>query len=255
MSNTGNMIVESERDIEGLKRAGAAVSLALAAMKAAVRPGITPLELDEIGARILEEMGARSAPKLAYNFPSATCISVGDACAHGIADDTPLADGVMLNIDVSAECDGYWADMGASMVAGTVRPEQLRLLQATRHAQYTAMMSVYAGARINLIGKMVERVADHAGYRIAPELNGHGVGRSIHQDPTIPNWYDPDDQRTLKKGQVITVEPFLTPGSGEIYTDNDGWTLRTRDGAPMAQFEHTFIITERHPIIVTTMPD
>lgn len=249
------MIIESDRDIEGLKRAGAAVSRALAAMKAAVRPGITPLELDEIGARVLEGLGARSAPKLAYNFPSFTCISVGSACAHGIADDTPLADGVMLNIDVSAELDGYWSDMGASMVAGAARPDQLRLLQATRHAQYTAMMAVRAGSPISLIGKMVERIADHAGYQIAPDLNGHGVGRSIHQDPTIPNWYDPDDQRILQKGQVITIEPFLTPGSGEIYTDRDGWTLRTRDGAPMAQFEHSFIITDRHPIILTTMPD
>jgi len=247
------MTITGEEDIIGLKKAGAAVADALAAMQRAVRPGITPLELDEIGGRVLDRHGARSAPQLAYDFPSVTCISVGDAVAHGIADATPLKSGQLLNIDVSAELDGYWADMGASMTVGEPSPEQRRLLEVTRQAQQRAMEIVKAGRPLNLIGRTVEGAARRAGYRVAPELNGHGVGRGIHEEPTVPNFYMPHDRSALREGLVITIEPFLTPGSGEIYTDSDGWTLRTADKSPMAQFEHTLIVTRGEPIVVTAL--
>lgn len=245
------MTITGEDDIIGLRKAGAAVAAALAAMQRAVRPGITPLELDAIGARVLDRHGARSAPQLAYDFPCVTCISVGDAVAHGIADATPLKSGQMLNIDVSAELDGYWADMGASMTVGEPSPEQRRLLAATREAQQRGMDVVRAGRPLNLIGRTVEGVARQAGYRVAPELNGHGVGRGIHEEPTVANFYLPLERGALPEGLVITIEPFLTPGSGEIYTDADGWTLRTADRTPMAQFEHTLIVTRDKPIVVT----
>jgi len=245
------MTIDGAHDVEGLKRAGSAVARALAAMRAAVRPGITPRELDEIGARVLAENGARSAPQLAYDFPAATCISVGDAVAHGIAGDTPLAEGTLLNIDVSAERDGYWADAGESMVAGTPTRPQQRLLTLTRTAQRTAMMKARAGRKLNVIGRTIEQAARRGGYRIVESLNGHGVGRSIHEAPTVPNWYDASDETRLWEGLVITIEPFLTSGAAEIYTDEDGWTLRVADGAPTAQFEHSFIVTRGRPIVLT----
>lgn len=247
------MTIAGKRDIAGLKRAGTAVARALAAMRRAVEPGITTKELDDIGAAALAEQGARSAPQLAYGFPAATCISVADAVAHGIAGDTRLEAGQLINIDVSAELDGYWADAGESMTVGPPSREQQRLLALTRTAQRTAMMKAKAGRKLNVIGRTVEQTAKRGGYRIVPDLNGHGVGRSIHEEPTIPNWYDPGDETRLQEGMVITVEPFLTTGSGEIYTDDDGWTLRVVDGAPTAQFEHSFVVTRGKPIVLTEL--
>jgi len=247
------MTIGGEQDVDGLRRAGAAVARALSTMRAAVEPGITPKELDAIGAAVLEEHGARSAPQLAYDFPSATCISVGDVVAHGIADETPLEDGTLINIDVSAERDGYWADSGASMVVGTPSREQQRLLSLTRTAQRTAMMKAKAGRKMNVIGRTIEQAAKRGGYHVIPDLNGHGVGHGIHEEPTVPNWYDAGDTRRLQEGLVITVEPFFTPGAAEIYTDDDGWSLRVVDGAPTAQFEHTFIVTKGRPIVVTEL--
>lgn len=249
------MTVGGENDVAGLRRAGTAVARALGAMRAAVEPGITPKELDAIGARVLDEHGARSAPQLAYNFPSVTCISVGDVVAHGIADATPLEAGSMINIDVSAEREGYWADSGASMVVGEPTRAQRRLLSVTRTAQQTAMMKAKAGRKLNGIGRAVDQAAKRGGYRIIRELNGHGVGANIHEEPSVPNWYDPGDTRRLWDGLVITVEPFFTPGAGEIYTDVDGWSLRVVDGAPTAQFEHTFIVTKGRPIVVTQLEE
>lgn len=247
------MTVAGEQDIAGLKRAGAAVARALAAMRQAVEPGITTKELDDIGAAVLEEHGARSAPQLAYDFPAVTCISVGDAVAHGIADETRLEAGALINIDVSAELDGYWADAGESLTVGPPTRAQQRLLALTRTAQRTAMMKARAGRKLNVIGRSIEQAAKRGGYRIVPDLNGHGVGRSIHEEPTIPNWYDPGDETRLWEGLVMTVEPFLSAGAGEIYTDDDGWTLRVTDGAPTAQFEHSFIVTRGQPIVLTEL--
>lgn len=249
------MTIEGEQDIAGLKRAGTAVARVLAAMRRAVEPGITTRELDAIGAAVLEEQGARSAPQLAYDFPAATCISVADAVAHGIAGETRLEAGTLLNIDVSVELDGYWADAGESLTVGPPTRAQQRLLALTRTAQRTAMMKAKAGRKLNVIGRMIEQAAKRGNYRIVPDLNGHGVGRSIHEEPTIPNWYDPGDETRLHEGMVITVEPFLTLGSGEIYTDDDGWTLRVVDGAPTAQFEHSFIVTRGRPIVLTELAD
>ncbi len=245
------MTIENDHDLECLRYVGAIVRDVLAHMGSFVRPGITTAELDAIGEKELARAGVRSAPRLAYNFPGATCISVGEEAAHGIPGARVLREGELVNIDVSAEKDGYWADTGGSFAVGTVSPHHRKLCRDTKTALRKAVFVARAGQPINAIGRVVERQARLGGYSVVPDLAGHGVGRFIHEAPSVPNYFDPQNRERLKEGMVIAIEPFLTTGSGDIFEDADGWTLKTADGAPVAQYEHTVVITRGNPIILT----
>jgi methionyl aminopeptidase len=246
------MSINDERDVEALKRVGAIVAAARDAMGAQVAPGVTTAELDAIGKAILDRHGARSAPRLAYGFPGVTCISVNDRIAHGIPSrKCVLSAGDLVNIDVSAELAGYWADTGASYPVGAVSAQASALLQATRLALQDGMSQARAGAPLRNIGRAVERRAKQCGFKVIRNLCGHGVGRNIHEAPSVPNTFDRQDRTMLRAGLVITIEPFLTLGSTMAVQDPDGWTLRSSDGSLGAQFEHTMIVTGRGPIVVT----
>jgi methionyl aminopeptidase len=245
------MTIDGPEDLEKLKEICGICRDVLNAMGEAVKPGITPLELDEMAGAMLADRGARSAPKLAYDFPGFTCISVGDAVAHGIPDDTPLREGELVNIDVSAEKDGYFGDTGRSFAVGKISPDLQTLLDATKAAQRKAMFAARAGQPINAIAKAVEKEAAKHGFKIVEGLNGHGVGHWIHEEPSVPNIYSPRDRERLKEGQVMTIEPFLATRSHQYYEDDDGWTLRLADGGFGAQFEHTFVVTKGAPIVLT----
>jgi methionyl aminopeptidase len=246
------MSIEGPEDLEGLRRAGRAVAEARDAMLAEVQPGVSTAELDEVGRAVLDRHGARSAPQLAYDFPGCTCISVNAAIAHGIPSrKTVLREGDLVNIDVSAELDGYWADTGASAPVGAVAPRLRNLLWATRIAQREAMHVARAGARLHAIGSAVERRARRHGFRVVHNLGGHGVGRHIHEQPHVPNVFDRRNTLRLWEGLVMTIEPFLTTRAREVIEDDDGWTLRTPDGSVGAQFEHTFVVTRGEPIVLT----
>ncbi len=245
------MTIDGPEQLAKLKEIGAICRDVLAAMGAMVRPGITPRALDEFAGKMLAERGAKSAPKLAYDFPGYTCISVGDAVAHGIPGDIPLKEGELCNIDVSAEKDGIFADTGSSFAVGKIAPELQQLLDTTKAAQRKAMYAARAGQPINVVGKMVEKEAKKHGYMIIEGLNGHGVGGWIHEEPTIPNTYEPRARTKLVEGQVLTIEPFLTTKSRHYVEDIDGWTLRLAQGGFGAQFEHTFVVTKGAPIVVT----
>jgi len=245
------LTIENDSDLEALRRVGAIVRDVLAGMGDHVRPGITTAELDAIGKRELMRAGARSAPRLAYDFPGATCISVGDEAAHGVPGERVLHEGDLVNIDVSAEKDGYWADTGASFAVGKISSKQQKLCTTTRAALRKALYAARAGKRLSDIGRVVEREARRGGYRVVPELAGHGVGRFIHEEPSVANYYDPHNKARLHEGMVIAIEPFLTTGNGNIITDADGWTLKMADGAAVAQYEHTVVITRGKPIVLT----
>jgi methionyl aminopeptidase len=246
------MSINDEQDVEGLKRAGAAVAAARDAMGAHVTPGVTTAELDAIGKEVLDRYGARSAPQLAYRFPGVTCISVNDQLAHGIPSRARvLREGDLVNIDVSAELDGYWADTGASFPVGTVSTRAHELLRATRLALEDGMSQARAGAPLRNIGRAVERRAKQCGFQVIRNLGGHGVGRNIHEEPNVPNVFERQNRTVLRAGLVITIEPFLTLGATMAVEDDDGWTLRSSDGSLGAQFEHTMIVTGRGPIVVT----
>ncbi|GAP36356.1 type I methionyl aminopeptidase [Piscinibacter sakaiensis] len=246
------MTIESQADIEGLRRVGAVVSRTLQALLAAAEPGMRTRELDALGARMLAEAGARSAPQLSYGFPGATCISLNEEAAHGVPGDRMIAAGDVLNVDVSAELDGYFADTGGSRVIPPQQAQHARLLHATRCALEAAMAEARAGARLNRIGRAIERTARAHGFRVIENLASHGTGRALHEAPgEIPGTYDPTDTRVLHEGQVITIEPFLSTRSRRVHDAGDGWTLVGAPGNRSAQFEHTMIITRGAPIVVT----
>ncbi|HEX2735528.1 MAG TPA: type I methionyl aminopeptidase [Polyangiaceae bacterium] len=246
------MSIEGPEDLEGLRRAGAAVAEARDTMTEAAKPGISTLELDHIGRDVLLKHGARSAPKLAYDFPGWTCISVNSDLAHGIpAPDKILREGDLVNIDVSAELDGYWADSGASVAVGEVGSRLKQLLWATRQALNEAMQQARAGQPLNGIGRAVERRARHHGFRVVRNIGGHGVGRHIHEEPHVPNHFDRRATQPLWEGLVMTIEPFLTLNATHVVERDDGWTLSTPDGSLGAQFEHTFVVTNGMPLVLT----
>ena len=246
------MSIDGPHDLAALRRIGKLVAQAREAMLKEIRPGVSTAELDEVGRSVISGGGARSAPQLAYNFPGFTCISVNDALAHGIPSKTAiLKEGDVVNIDVSAELDGYWADTGASAAVGRVSKQIKSLLDATKQAQREAMKVARAGTPISEIGKVVERHAKKAGFPVVRELCGHGVGRHIHEDPQVPNVFDPRAKMSLWEGLVVAIEPFLTLGADSVIQDADGWTLRTPDGSVGAQFEHTVVITSGAPIVLT----
>ncbi|MAS32507.1 MAG: type I methionyl aminopeptidase [Anaerolineaceae bacterium] len=248
------MSIDNEQDLIALMRIGRIVGLTLQHMGAALEPGMTTKELDDIGAKFLEEHGARSAPMLTYKFPGHTCISINDEAAHGIPGDRVIQAGDLVNIDVSAELGGYYGDTGGSFAVPPVTKENQRLLDTTRAALDAATNAVRAGLPLNVIGKAIEKIARPAGYGILRELGGHGVGRSLHEPPhAIPHYFNPRARQRLNEGMVMTIEPFLTTGAIHVKTDEDGWTLRTTDGSLSAQYEHTVIITKGKPILVTAV--
>ena len=246
------MQIENDKDLKGMMRIGELCGQALKLMLDTAEPGMSTKHLDDIGRAFLEKHGAASAPITAYKFPGYTCISLNDEAAHGI----PRADriiqaGDVLNVDVSALLENYWGDTGASVIVPPSRPELEHLLDSTRKALYMSIDMARPGQAANEIGKAVEKFAKRHGYRTLRELGGHGVGRHIHEKPSIPNYYNKRNKDVLQDGMVITLEPFLNTGRGRIRTEDDGWTLRTVDGSLSAQFEHTVIINGDDPILVT----
>lgn len=246
------MTIETQDDVVALKRIGRIVSLILQNMLDAAEPGMTTRELDQLGERLLAEHGARSAPKLTYNFPGATCISINEEAAHGIPGDRIIRAGDVLNVDVSAELGGYFADTGGTVVVPPTTPQKTRLCHATRMALAAAMKNARAGQPLNGIGAAIERTAKAYGFRVIENLGSHGVGRALHEEPEhIAGYFDRTDKRILKKGMVITIEPFLSTRSRIVTETSDGWTLAGASGNLSAQYEHTMIITKSAPIVVT----
>ena len=245
------MSIQDERELQALREAGRIVCAVLAAMKAAVRPGVTTQQLDDIGARVIETNGARSAPVMVYNFPGANCISLNDEAVHGIPGDRQLQEGDIVKLDVTVEKDGYMGDAAITVPVGTVSQRAEQLIACAERAFHKSLLVARAGFRINEIGRIVEREVRNAGFSVIRELGGHGIGRTIHEDPRVPNYPDPDARQILTEGLVITVEPIIACGSGRVFTDKDGWTVRTRDRSLCAHFEHTLVITSGAPILLT----
>jgi methionyl aminopeptidase len=226
--------IDSQEELDALIRAGRVVAEARQAMVDAVSPGVTTGELDAVGRQVFRKHGARSAPRVTYRFPGSTCISVNDEAAHGIPSLTrQLRDGDLVNLDVSAELDGYFSDTGVSVAVGSVSPVASRLLDATRLAQRDAMNAAQPGARLRDLGRAVQRRARRHGFRVIANLNGHGIGRGLHEAPSVPS-IDNGQRTVLREGLVLAVEPFLSVSADHVIDDEDGWTLRTADGSLVA---------------------
>jgi len=245
------MTVDKDEDLAGLELAGRAVAEARDAMLAAAAPGVTTADLDAIGREVLDRHGARPAPPT-VGFPAATCVSVNDEAAHGIpSPDRVLRQGDLVNVDVSAELHGYWADTGASRAVGTVPRRARQLLDATRLANRDALAAARAGQPLRHIGRAVQRRARRHGFTVIQNLNGHGTGRNLWERPSVPSWEDVRDETTLWEGLVLAIEPFLSTGGVWANEADDGWTLMT-PGHLTAQFEHTIVVTRDAPVVLTT---
>jgi methionyl aminopeptidase len=246
------MTADSENDIKYLKAIGHICAMALKKMMSQARAGITTGELDSIGREFLEKEGATSAPQAMYNFPGATCISVSPVIAHGIPDNHVLNAGELINIDVSAGLDGYFADTGGSMVVSKRVPVYDKLIEATKMTLQKAVQAAKAGQLLNAIGRTVQQEAHKRGFNVIYDLTGHGIGHKLHEPPNeIFNFHAPRDRRILTEGLVLAIEPFLTTGEGHVVEERDHWSLRTIDSTIAAQFEHTIIVTRNQPIILT----
>ncbi|KAA9003958.1 type I methionyl aminopeptidase [Paenibacillus spiritus] len=247
------MICNNERDLEGLKAAGRVVGMTIAEMRSKLEPGMTTAELDAIGAEFLTRHGAVSAPIKTYDFPGSTCISVNEEVAHGIPGRRVIRAGDLVNIDVSAELNGYYGDAGVSFQLPPVTDRLTRLCQSAEETMMAVIMSLRAGMKVNEIGRRMELEASKRGYQVIRNLCSHGIGKSLHDKPhEILPFYEPRITTVLKEGQVITVEPFLSTGAQYVDQQSDGWTLTVPDNSRVAQFEHTIIVTSGEPIILTS---
>ena len=246
------MTIQNQQDLDGILRTGRVVASVLHSMLEHIEPGMTTAELDDFGRRLLEQHGARSAPQAMYDFPGATCISINEQAAHGIPGARRIEPNDVVNVDVSAVLDGYYADTGGTTVVPPGSALKRRLCHATQMALSAALQQVRDGAPINQIGRAAQKVARRHGFRIIRNLAGHGVGRSLHEEPeSILGYHDPNDTRILRAGQVLAIEPFLSTHSTWVDEEDDGWTLVGRSGNLSAQFEHTVIVTKGAPIVAT----
>jgi methionyl aminopeptidase len=245
------MSINGPEELAGMRAAGAVVCLMLAAMKSKVRAGITTAELDEVGAGVMRQHGARSAPALVYGFPGVNCISLNDEAVHGIPGERALRDGDLVKLDVTIEKDGFMADAAITVPVGEVTEESRRLVECAERAFAKAMLVARAGFRVSEIGRVVEREVRRSGFSVIRDLTGHGIGRTIHEEPRVPNYPDPEANQVLTEGLVITVEPIIAAGSGRAFVARDHWTVVTADHRPSAHYEHTLVITKGAPVLLT----
>jgi methionyl aminopeptidase len=245
------MSIGSDKDWAGLREVCRVVRLTLDALQAAVRPGITTGDLDRIAAAVFAKHRARSAPALVYTFPGTVLISVNDEVVHGIPGSRTLVDGDVVKLDVTAEKDGYMGDAARTVLVGAASDVAVRLRACAESAFQRGAEVARAGVRVNEIGRAVDREVRRCGFSVVRGLSGHGIGRTIHEPPTVANEYDPAQTDVLSDGLVLTIEPMIAAGSGRTVTSSDGWTIRTRDGSLAAHHEHTLVITRGAPILLT----
>jgi methionyl aminopeptidase len=253
--HTKTMSITRESELTGMKKVSEAVACTLKEMRRFAQPGMSTKQLDDFGAKILADFGANSAPNVTYGFPGCTCISVNNEFCHGIPSSTKiLQEGDLINIDVSAELDGFWSDNGASFVLGNDIHHHMQLINASKEILHKAIYAIKGGVRISDIGHLIETEAKKRGYKVIRNLTGHGIGRGLHEEPhEIANYRDRHNRTRFRKNSVVAIETFITTASTHAETLRDGWTLVGNKGGFMAQHEHTIVVTDNEPVILTAM--
>ena len=247
------ILLKSEREIRCMREAGRSVAVALDAVGKVVGPGITTQELDELARRTIVEHGAKPAFKGLYGFPANICVSVNCEVVHGIPGSRKLAEGDIVSVDCGAEIDGFNGDSAITIPVGNVSPEIARLIEETRNALYKGIEQAIVGNRVGAISHAVQTYAEKAGFGVVREYVGHGIGRSMHEEPEVPNFGFADRGPLLKAGMVLAIEPMINLGARAVKSTDDGWTVVTRDGKPSAHFEHTVAIMPDGPEILTRL--
>ena len=249
--------LRSPAEIEQMRPAGRFVAEVLAAVSEAADVGVNLLDLDALAHRMVKDRGAESCyidyhPSFgAMPFGKVICTSVNDAVLHGLPHDYKLRDGDLLSLDFAASVDGWVADSAVSLVVGTPREEDLRLIDVSRRALDAGIAAARVGNRIGDISAAIAAVARGAGLSVNTDFGGHGVGRTMHGDPHVPNDGRPGRGLPLRQGLVIAIEPWFLHTTDQIYTDRDGWTLRSSDGSRGAHSEHTVAVTDGDPLVLT----
>jgi methionyl aminopeptidase len=248
------MSITSKSELLGIQKVSGVVSTILRKMREYAAPGMSTMELDQYGGQLLNAQNAKSAPRVTYGFPGWTCISLNNEIAHGIPSERKiLREGDLINIDVSAELDGYWSDNGGSFVLGKDVHHFNPLVNTSKRILREAIQKIKGGVRISEVGMFIEKEAKRSGFKVIRNLVGHGVGKGLHEDPKeIPCYHDPLNLKRFKKNSVVAIETFISTKATYAYTNNDGWTLTTRDGSFVAQHEHTILVTDSQPVILTS---
>jgi methionyl aminopeptidase len=245
------IIRKSPREIEKIAAAGAVVAETIAHVGAALQPGITTAELDDIAGEFIRERGGIPTSEGYKGYPRAICISQNEVVVHGIPGAYEVADGDVVTIDVGVTLDGYIADSAYTFGVGEIDPETQRLLDVAQEALAAGIAEARTGNRVGDVSHAVQVIVEEAGFAVIRSLVGHGVGRYYHEDPHIPNFGEPGRGPRLSEGMTIAIEPMITAGSSEIVVAEDGWTISTADGSMSAHFEHTVAITADGPRILT----
>ena len=247
----GLISIESATDWTGLREVGHLAHLTLEALEREVRPGVTTADLDRVAAAVFARHGGHSAPARVYGFPGTVLISVNDEVVHGIPGPRRIERGDVVKLDVTVEKGGYVADAARTVLVESTTDLAKRLTACAAAAFEAALVVARAGNRVSSIGRAVEREVRRSGFTVIRSLQGHGVGRTIHEPPSVPNFYDRWQEDMLTEGLVITIEPIISAGSARVVESSDGWTIRTRDGSLAAHHEHTIVITRDLPVILT----
>jgi methionyl aminopeptidase len=246
------MSIQNYADFLALKEVGRIVRLAIVEMSKRVRAGVSTKEIADVGSEVMRQNGARSAPALVYGFPGDVLISLNDEAVHGIPRDSrKIQAGDLVKLDVTFEKNGYMADAAITVPVEPASEEAKRLVACAERAFHKAMQFARSNHRVNEIGRAIEKEVHASGFKVIRELGGHGIGRTIHEAPHVPNFDDGSARQRLTSGLVLTVEPIIAVGSGRPIEGGDGWTVKTADGSLSAHYEHTLVITNGAPILLT----
>lgn len=234
-----------------MREAGRITARTLRLVGEAVASGVTTAALDAIAEEVIRSAGALPAFKGYHGFPGTICSSINDQVVHGIPGPTLLREGDIISVDVGAIVDGYYGDSAMTFAVGAIGDEARSLMDATRHALEAGIAQCMPGRRLYDISHAVQSVAEGAGFSVVREYVGHGIGRSMHEDPQLPNFGAPGQGPTLAPGMVFAIEPMVNAGGAAVRSLDDGWTVVTQDGSPSAHFEHTVAVTDDGPLVLT----
>lgn len=243
--------IKNETQIEKMRKAGALLHSVLEALRAEIQPGVTTMHLDRMAERLIRAGGAVPSFKGFQGFPYSICASVDDQVVHGFSNGTPLREGQLLSIDCGCILDGWHSDSAFSLLVGGGSPEAQKLIDVTEECFWIGAAQAVSGNRLGDISHAIQVHAEKHGYGVVRDLCGHGIGREMHEDPNIPNFGPPDRGVRLRPGMTLAIEPMITMGSWRVYVDRDEWTVRTQDGSLASHYEHTLLITEGEPEILS----
>lgn len=248
--------INTEHDVEGLRRAAGLVGLVLTEMASLIEPGVKTIDLDRVAEEMIRSHGARPAFK-GYRvgdevFPASLCISVNDVVVHGFPSEQPLQDGSVVSVDCGVELDGYYGDYAYTFPVGEVSAETKALLSTTKQSLYEGISQAIVGKRVGDIGFAVQRYCEAHGYGVVRDLVGHGIGRNLHEEPQVPNVGRRGQGKRLREGMALCIEPMINRGTAQVIVEADGWTVRTADRLPSAHYEHTVVVRRGAPEVLSS---